>query len=298
MHSQNNDGTVRNQMNFDKTWQKEEAVHDALGRTLWALGAVMAKPPSPLYMPFIKDCFDRSVKHVSKLYPRGQAYSILGMSDYLNQFPGASDIKRHLMTAADRLVEFYQNNATPQWQWFENKLTYDNAVLPCALFIAAQNFGDKYLDVAEKTCQFLLEKTFNGSHFSFVGCNGWYEQGKTKAQFDQQPIEAAGTIIMLRAAYDATGNKKYLTLQRKTFDWFLGENDLHVPLYNFRTKGCHDGLTPGGVNDNQGAESLLSFLMSLLAIVESYTVVDKMIAAEDENKKKNRPTNKYYRADY
>lgn len=286
MHSQKNDGTVRNLMNFDKTWQKEEPSNDALGRTLWALGAVMAKPPSPLYLPSIKDCFDRSVRHVSKLYSREQAYSILGMSDYLNQFPGASDIKRHLMTAADTLVEFYENNATPQWQWFENKLTYDNAVLPCALFIAAQNFGDKYLDVAEKTCQFLLEKTFNGSHFSFVGCNGWYEQGKTKAQFDQQPIEAAGTIIMLRAAYDATGNKKYLTLQRKTFDWFLGENDLHVPLYNFRTKGCHDGLTPGGVNDNQGAESLLSFLMSLLAIVESYTVVDKMITAEDENKKK------------
>ena len=286
MHSQNIDGTVRNQMNFDKTWQKEEPSNDALGRTLWALGAVMAKPPSPLYLPSIKDCFDRSVRHISKLYSRGQAYSILGMSDYLNQFPGASDIKRHLIAAADRLVEFYENNATPQWQWFEKKLTYDNAVLPCALFIAAHNFGDKYLDVAEKTCQFLLEKTFNGSHFSFVGCNGWYEQGKTKAQFDQQPIEAAGTIIMLRAAYDATGNKKYLTLQRKTFDWFLGENDLHVPLYNFRTKGCHDGLTPGGVNDNQGAESLLSFLMSLLAIVESYTVVDKMNSSEDENKKK------------
>ncbi len=277
LHSQNKDGSVRNFMNFDRTWVKNEPVNDALGRVLWALGTVMAKPPSPSYLSIIKDCFDMSVKHVKKQYPRGMAYSILGMSDYLKQFPGASDIKRQLAIAADGLIAQYEENSLPDWQWFEDTLTYDNAVLPHALFVAGLTFGDKkYIEAAEKTCEFLLSNTFNGEHFSFVGCKGWYERGKTKAAFDQQPIEAASTVMMLRPAYDATQNSRYLTLQRKAFDWFLGENDLHIPLYDFRTKGCCDGLIADGVNSNQGAESTLSFLLSLLAIVESYTIADKI----------------------
>lgn len=276
LHSQNSDGSVRNLMNFDRTWVKKEPVNDALGRVLWAFGTVMAKPPSSAYISIVKDCFDKSVRYVEKQYPRGMAYSILGMCDYLKQFPGASDIKRQLEIAADGLVAQYDENSRPDWQWFEDALTYDNAVLPHALFVASSISGDKYIEVAKKTCEFLLEKTFNGEHFSFVGCNGWYERGRTKAQFDQQPIEAASMVMMLRAAYDATQNGRFLTLQRKVFDWFLGENDLHIPVYNFRTKGCHDGLLQGGVNLNQGAESMLSFLLSLLAVVESYAAVDKI----------------------
>ncbi len=277
LHSQNDDGSVRNFMNFDRTWLKNEPASDALGRVLWAFGTVMAKPPSPSYLSIIKDCFDRSVKHVEKQYPRGMAYSILGMNDYLKQFPGASDIKRQLAIAADGLIAQYEENSLADWQWFEDSLTYDNAVLPHALFVAGLIFGDKkYIEAAEKTCEFLLANSLNEDHFSFVGCKGWYERGKTKAAFDQQPIETASMVMMLRGAYDATQNSRYLTLQRKAFDWFLGENDLHIPLYDFRTTGCCDALTPGGVNSNQGAESTLSFLLSLLAIVESYTIADKI----------------------
>jgi len=288
LHSQNSDGSVRNFMNFDRTWRRDEPVNDALvGRVLWAFGTVMAKPPSPSYLSVIKDCFDKSVKYVGKQFPRGMAYSILGMSDYLKQFPGASDIKRELEITADGLVAQYEENNFPDWQWFEDTLTYDNAVLPHALFVAGLTFGDKYIDVAKKTCEFLLSNTFNGEHFSFIGCKGWYQHRGTKAAFDQQPIEAASTVMMLRAAYDATQNNTFLTLQRKAFDWFLGRNDLHIPVYNFRTKGCHDGLVPGGVNLNQGAESTLSFLLSLLAIVESYTIVDKIAGSTDVSQKEN-----------
>jgi len=277
LHSQNDDGSVRNFMGFDGTWRRNEPVSDALGRVLWAFGTVMANPPAPAYLSTIKDCFDKSVRHVRKQYPRGMAYSILGMSDYLKQFPGASDIKRLLEIAAEGLVAQYLENKYAKWHWFEDILTYENAVLPHALFVAGRALHDKkYLKIAEETSAFLLENTFNGDHFSFVGCNGWYERGGTKATFDQQPIEAASTVMMLRAAYDATQNHRYLMLQRKAFDWFLGENDLHIPVYNFTTKGCHDGLTPTGVNANQGAESTISFLLSLLTIVESYAILDKI----------------------
>jgi glycosyltransferase involved in cell wall biosynthesis len=276
LHSQNSDGTVRNFMNFDRTWQKDEPLNDALGRVLWAFGTVMAKPPTPSYLSIIKDFFDRSVKHVQRQYPRGMAYSILGMSDYLKQFPGASDIKRQMELAADALVIQYEENSFPDWQWFEDSLTYDNAILPNALFVASRIFDNKkYFEVAQKTSEFLLENTYNGTHFSFVGSKGWYERGHTKATFDQQPIEAASTVMMLKSAYDATKNDKFLSLQRKAFDWFLGDNDLYIPLYNFRTKGCYDGLTEEGVNLNQGAEAMLSFLMGLLAIVESYALIGK-----------------------
>lgn len=237
----------------------------------------MAIPPSPSYISIVKDCFDKSVEYVQKQFPRGMAYSILGMCDYLKQFPGASDIKRQLEIAADGLVAQYEENNSPTWPWFEDTLTYDNAVLPHALFVAGLTFeNEKYLAVAEETCQFLLANTFRGEHFSFVGNKGWYERGQTKAAFDQQPIEAASTVMMLRAAYDATQDSRFLTLQRKAFDWFLGANDLHIPLYDFRTKGCNDSLMRTGVNINQGAESVLSFLLSLLAIVESYALVDKI----------------------
>ena len=277
LYSQNADGSVRNFMNFDRTWLQDEPVNDALGRTLWALGTVMAKPPSPSCLSVIKDCFDKSVKYVEKQYPKGIAYSILGMSDYLKQFPGASDIKRQLEISADGLVAQYQENSLPDWKWFEDTLTYDNAVLPHALFVAGLTFDKrKHLEVAQQTCEFLLANTFDGKHFSFIGNKGWYGRRGTKAAFDQQPTEAASTIMMLRAAYDATQDSGFLKLQRKAFDWFLGENDLHIPLYDFKTKGCCDALIAGGVNTNQGAESMISFLLGLLAIVESYLIIDKI----------------------
>jgi hypothetical protein len=269
LHSQNSDGSVKNLMNFDRTWRKNELGNDALGRVLWALGTVLAKPPSPAYLPIIKEYFENSAVCVEKQSPRGMAYSILGMSDYLRRFPETDDVKKQLEIAADSLVAQYEKNNFPDWQWFDGALTYDNAILPHALFVAGFAFGNKYLEVAEKTCEFLLANTFNGNHFSFIGCEGWYKRGGTRAKFDQQPIEAASTVMMLKAAYEATGNNRYLILQRKAFEWFLGENDLHIPLYDFKTKGCSDGLMSDGVNPNQGAESTLSFLLSLLTIAES-----------------------------
>ena len=286
IYSQNDEGLVRNFMDFDRTWCEKEPAHDAFGRVLWAFGTVMAKPPTPYYLSIAKDCFDKSVKHVQRQLPRGMAYAILGMSDYLEKFPGASDIKRQLELAADGLVAQYEEGKYSDWQWFEDALSYDNAVLPHALFVAGLTFDNKkYLKTAKNTCEFLLKHTFKGDHFSFVGCKGWYERGGSRADFDQQPIEAASMVLMLRAAYDATRDERFLTLQRKAFDWFLGRNDLRVPIYDFRTKGCNDGLTPDGVNTNQGAESTLSFLLSLLAIVESYVIVD-----ETKNKKIDSPS--------
>jgi glycosyltransferase involved in cell wall biosynthesis len=275
MYSQTNDGHIRNFMNYERQWMLNEPQSDAIGRFIWALGAVMDASPKPNYISIVKDYFDRSAVHIPELSPRNTAYAILGMSEYLKQFPGASDIKRKMINASDKLIKLFKKS-NKDWRWFEDSLSYDNAILCNALFEAALTFGDKYLNTAEQSCKFLIDKTYTGSHFSFVGCKGWYPKGGKKANFDQQPVEAAGTVLMLKKAYQATRNKQYLKLQRKAFDWFLGENDLHIPLYDFKTKGCYDALTSSGINLNQGAESTLSFLLALLEMIESYSLMDRI----------------------
>ena len=267
----NEDGTVRNFMDFDRTWHKAEPVHDAIGRVIWAFGTVLAQPPSEIYVPITQERIDIAMPLIKRQYPRGMAYSILGLAGYLKQCPDADDVKNCMATAADLIVSRFEKNMKPNWPWFENILTYDNAMLPCALFTAGISLRNKkYIEIGKQICDFVLESTFTGSHFSFVGCQGWFPRGGKKAQFDQQPIEAAGTILMLNAGYKATKDKKYLMLRQKAFNWFLGENDLGMPLYDSKSKGCGDGLGKGGVSANQGAESTLSFLLGLLTILEGH----------------------------
>lgn len=270
-HAQQPDGTFYNFMTYDRRWLRQEPDHDGLCRVLWALGTVIARPPQPEMIPVLKELFDRSVSHVNQLSPRSRAYAIFGMRQYLKQFPGASDIKRCLHTAAEFLLHLL-DNARDDWMWFEDLLCYDNAALPHALFDAFLVTQHKpYLEAAVKTCDFLLKHTYCNDHFSFIGCNGWFCKGQSPARFDQQPLDAMETVRMLKTAYEATANPFYKKLQRKAFNWFLGENDLSMPVYDFRTRGCCDGLTQHGVNLNQGAESTLSFILALLTILEGHS---------------------------
>ncbi len=274
-HAQNPDGTVHNFLDFNRRWWENEPAHDGFGRTVWALGAVLAHPPAPEYLSVMKDCFDRTTGHIQRQSLRGLAYCILGLCEYLRRFPGVPDIEHHVELAAGALVCHYRETRAPGWDWFERFLTYDNAVLPHALFVAGLTLGrDEFIEVAVRTTEFLLETTLHGDHFSFVGTRGWYEQGKIRAAFDQQPVEAAAMVMALRAAYDATKEDRFPGLHRLAFDWFLGANDLGLALYDLRTKGCADGLMSGGINGNQGAESMVSFLLSLLSITESHAPGD------------------------
>jgi hypothetical protein len=271
MHAQNPDGTIHNFLDFNRRWWENEPAHDGFGRALWALGMVLAHPPAPEYLAVMKDCFDRATGHIQRQSARGLAYCILGLCEYLRQFPGVADIEHHVESASGSLVCRYREARAPDWDWFERFLTYDNAVLPHALFVAGSTLGrGEFIEVAGRTTEFLLETMLPGDHFSFIGTRGWYERGKIRAAFDQQPVEAAAMVMALGAAYDATKEARFLDLQRLAFDWFLGANDLGQALYDSRTKGCADGLMSGGVNGNQGAESMVSFLLSLLSITESH----------------------------
>jgi uncharacterized protein YyaL (SSP411 family) len=162
-------------------------------------------------------------------------------------------------------MELYDRSAQPDWSWFEEELTYDNAKLPHALLVSGQaTHSPAVLERGLQTLRWLttMQASENG-HLRPVGSNGFYRRGGPRANFDQQPIEAHSTTSACLEAYRATGDSWWLEKAHQAFDWFLGWNDLGLELYSPSTGGCRDALHVDRVSGNQGAESTLAFLLSL-----------------------------------
>jgi glycosyltransferase involved in cell wall biosynthesis len=273
--AQKPNGEFANFMSFDRKFiDGEGEVGDETGRALSGLGTVIAHPPLPQYLMIAREKFDASLPVIRRLNPRGKAHAIMGLASYLRRHPEKDDLREEMAMAADALVERYRDCATEDWMWFEDVLSYDNGIMPRALFTASVVLeASEYRDIALESCSFLVSEIYTGKWFSFVGSNGWYPRGGPKAQWDQQAVEAASTVQMLGAAFNATGDRSYLDLQHTAFNWFLGVNDRDVPVYDFTTHGCCDGLHESGVNLNQGAESLLSYMLALFSIIETTSPV-------------------------
>ncbi len=264
-HAQLEDGNVRNFMDYNRNWWNDEPNHDAFGRTLWAFGAVIASPPMEEYVPIIQKRFDRALDRIAEQSIRGKAYCVFALEEYLRRYPDDSRVIAIVQEIGDELLGMYKGCRDENWRWFEDMITYDNAILPDALMSAGRIVENNlFIDTGKEACDFLLENTVEGDHFSFVGCDGWLPRGGEKARFDQQALEAVSTARMLRTVYSITKDARYNALLQSAAGWFLGENDCGIPLYDPRSGGCYDGLEPDSVNLNQGAESLLSFLQTLL----------------------------------
>jgi len=165
------------------------------------------------------------------------------------------------------LVSKYREVSNEKWQWFEEYLTYANALLPEAMLLAgACTKNDLFKDIAHKTFDFLLETTFNKEKINVISNNGWHHKGKDKNHFGEQPIEIAYTILALESFYKAYNVNEYLRKLKIAFNWFLGDNHLNQIIYNPRTGGCYDGLEQHQVNLNQGAESTVSYLLARLTM--------------------------------
>jgi len=270
LHARKPGGGFHNFMSYERVFLPPVRSEDATARAVCALGALIARPPRPSLAILAQEAFLDAMTITDDFSLRGRAYEISGLTDYLTAFPDDVRMRREMGKAANCLMRAFRQCASPNWAWFEDLLTYDNAALPHALFVASETLGNKiYRETALESCRFLIGATFTGNHFSFVGCNGWYPKGAEKARFDQQPIEATSTVRMLREAFAATGDVSFIKLMRKAFYWFLGDNDASVALFDYRSRGCYDGLTPDGVNLNQGAESLISYMLAYLSIEES-----------------------------
>jgi hypothetical protein len=188
----------------------------------------------------------------------------------LNTEPGAAEMRGMLDGLIAKLIERYRLNASEDWRWFEPTLTYDNAILPLALFAAYALTGERAtLRTARESLEFLEQICFDGDHLQLVGNTGWHCQGGEKAACaDEQAIDAAAFVLAFRSAYAVTNDRHYLQRMRSAFAWFLGANRLGEPLYDFATGGCCDGMGVAHVNQNQGAESTICFLMSLLEMLD------------------------------
>ena len=264
-------GRFRNFMSYDRRWLEEVGSEDSHGRTLWSLGEAVARAERRGHSTVALQLFHAALPAVQSFeYPRAWAYSLIGMHAYLRRFGGDTEVKRVRAQLSEKVMDLYQQTATDQWPWPQNTLTYANARLPQALLLCGQwMFDAGMVDLALRSLEWLVNiQTAKEGHFSPVGCHGWYPRGGTKARFDQQPLEATGTIEACLEAHRVTKDSKWVDRAFRVFNWFLGDNDLRIPVYDPTTGGCYDGLNPQGVNENQGAESQVSWLMAVIALNE------------------------------
>jgi hypothetical protein len=261
-------GRFRNFLGYDRQWLEDIGSEDSHGRALWALGKVLGQSQDAGLRGATGTLFEAAVPAVLAFTsPRAWAFSILGMQAYLDWFPGDRAIQGARNTLANRLLDIYEQSHSKTWQWFEKSLSYSNARLSQALMLAGWRNGNKrMLEAGIESLHWLVAEQHRGDEDIFVpiGSNGFFTEGNEKARFDQQPVEACATISACLEAYRITGERQWLEEAQRVFGWFLGKNDLQIPLYDAPTGGCRDGLHPDRVNENRGAESTLSFLMALL----------------------------------
>ena len=267
-------GRFRNFLKYDRRWQEGESSEDCHGRALWALGTVLGRSGDEGLRGVAGKLFEASLPATLEMTnPRAWAFTILGIHEYLKAFFGDRAAQNTGAVLAERLRDLHRRNHSSDWPWFESTLTYNNATLSHALLQASQWLSRPELaEAALDSLAWLtsVQRAPEG-HFVPVGSPGWYPRGGPRARFDQQPLEAQATLSACLEAHRLTGEGKWRREAERCFEWFLGRNDLKAPLYNPTTGGCRDGLHPERVNQNQGAESTLSFLLSLLEMRLSET---------------------------
>jgi glycosyltransferase involved in cell wall biosynthesis len=259
-------GRFRNFLSYDRKWLEEVGSEDSHGRALWALGTVFCHSQDAGLRGAAGRLFE-AAGPVSLTFtsPRAWAFSVLGMQAYLDCFPGDRLIQGTRNTLANLLLDVYERTHSLTWNWFEKSLSYSNARLPQALLVAGSKSDNKRMvEAGCDSLRWLVAEQRRGDVFMPIGSRGFFTEGGEKASFDQQPVEACGTISACLQAYRITNEDQWLEEAWRAFRWFLGKNDLEIALYDATTGGCRDGLHPDRVNENQGAESTLSFLMALL----------------------------------
>jgi glycosyltransferase involved in cell wall biosynthesis len=261
----------RNFMSYQRNWLEKNGSDDSHGRTLWALGTVLGRSNTPALQSMAGWVFEKALPAILKTTsPRAWAFALIGIDEYLHRFAGDRRVTQTREELAGRLLRLYQKNRAEEWHWYEESLTYCNAALSHALLMCGHGMPNNSMtDAALDSLKWLanLQRAdTSGGHFVPIGSNGFYRRGGERARFDQQPVEAQAMVSACLAAHRVTGDKNWHKEARRAFDWFLGRNDLNLPIYDPTTGGCRDGLHPDRPNENQGAESSLAFLQAVLEL--------------------------------
>ena len=283
-HAFNRDsGRFRNFMSYDRRWLEEKGSQDSHGRAVWGLGIAVALGRDGGEVSFAAELFNRALDATEHFtHPRAIAFTIIGIHAYLCSSSANDRARGVLMRLSDRLMQQFRDFATTDWPWCTDTLTYDNARLPQALILAGWWFDDtETLEMGVRALGWLkqVQTDAQRGHFSAIGNHGWSHRNGNKAQFDQQPIEAAAMVDACIEAFNCTRDEEWITYAYRCLNWYQGENDLGLALCDYATGGCRDGLQADSVNENQGAESTLCWLMALLAIY-SYRGWDRVVPGE------------------
>jgi glycosyltransferase involved in cell wall biosynthesis len=255
-----------NHLSFDRRWLDRQGSEDCHGRALWALGVGAGRSPHRSFQAMSGQLFAQALPAVTEFTsPRAWAFALVGIHEYLRRLSGDRLVSQIREALSARLMELYSKASRGDWPWFEEELTYDNAKLAHALILSGHDMGQPVLvERGLETLRWLAEvQTSEHGHFRPIGSNGFFRRGSTRANFDQQPVEAQAMVSACLEAYRVTSDAGWYEHAQRAFDWFLGWNDLGRELYSSNTGGCRDALHVDRVNNNQGAESTLAFLLSL-----------------------------------
>lgn len=273
-----------NHLSFDRRWLDDKGSEDSHGRALWALGFGVGRSPYRSFQVMSGQIFTQALPAATGFTsPRAWAFTLLGIDEYLQRLSGDRFAQEVRVTLTLRLMELFDRSAKPEWPWFEDVLSYDNAKLAHALILSGKATGQTPVyERGLETLRWLAKiQTAESGDFQPIGSNGFYPRGGRRATFDQQPIEAHAMVSACLEAYRATSDRWWYEEAQRAFDWFLGWNDLGLELYSPTTGGCRDALHVDRVNQNQGAESSLAFLLSLaeLQLVQnSVTIFNQPIS--------------------
>jgi glycosyltransferase involved in cell wall biosynthesis len=260
-------GRFRNFMSHPRLWTEEQGSEDSHGRALWALGTVVGCSADPGRHSLAGVLFHAALPAVSGFSsPRAWAYALLGIEQYLHAFEGDRNVQAAGRAIGERLHGLFRRTDQPDWPWCESRVTYCNARLPQAMIATGTWTGDAgMIATGIRSLEWLMtiQRTADG-YFAPVGNNGFFERGMTAAVFDQQPVEACATVSACMHAFRTTGDHRWADHARRAFTWFLGQNQLQQALYDPLSGGCRDALHADRLNENEGAESTLSFLLALM----------------------------------
>ena len=277
-----------NHLSFDRHWLDERGSEDCQARALWALGVGVGRSPYGSFQMMAGQLFALALPGLTEFTsPRAWAFGLIGIHEYLRRLRGDSLVTQTREALTSRLMELFERTAQPDWRWFEEELAYDNAKFAHALIVSGRATGQQaVLERGLEALRWLMELQISEQgHFRSIGTNGFYRRGGTRANFDQQPIEAQATVSACLEAYRATSDSWWYEQAERVFDWFIGWNDLGLELYSAKTGGCRDGLHVDRVNRNQGAESTLAFLLSLAEMrlaQNMLTSFEEPIAVEEQ----------------
>lgn len=271
--SSRNEKGFYNDLSYNLRWQKcHSPLGEHFGRAMNALAETAADDTNENRKKMAVKIFDQMINLINPTLSLRTVANLINALYHRQRINSKSPvIKDKTKQLADFLLKKKQDSSDKNWCWFENVLSYDNSRLPLGLIYAYKVLGEKqYLTTALQTLDFLLEITFDKQKdcFSFPGNKGWFTKEGKRALYGQQSIEPGSTVEVCCSAYEATQKRKYYRFAEMAFAWYYGKNISNQSLVNEETGGIKDGIDPTGVNQNQGSESVLSYLTAYHSLIK------------------------------